>query len=36
MEIERANQAALGGQFQNALVRTVHAAMMLRYVGRCQ
>ena len=36
IEIARAYQAALGGEIQNGLMRSFHAAMMLHYVGSCQ
>jgi hypothetical protein len=29
LEIARANEAALGGEIQNGLMRSFHAAMML-------
>ena len=36
VEISRAYEAALGGEIENGLVRSFHAAMMLYYVGSCQ
>ena len=36
IEIAQAYEAALGGEFQNGLMGSFHAFMLLHYVGSCE